>query len=324
MLVNGTAMGGIIEAEVQSTSFFSADRFSLRAAVSASGLDAWSGVPLLVEIQISVDGDQVSLISGNADRVAIDPIRREINLAGRDFASLFVGTQIDLSFENQTSSEIATYLAEQQGLQALVTQTDTLIGRYYQNGRTRTALTQHARATTSWDLLCWLAQLEGFDVWVAGQTLYFQPVVPTQPSLTIAPSDCISMGLNRALDIAGGVTINVKSWDCVSQTAVLQSASSAIVAGAGLIRTVVRPNLSSADAQALASQLLDQTTQHERQVIFEIPGDLVTVPRMIILLTSTGTDFDGLYTVCSVERRLSFAGGFVQSVEARSIPWTVS
>ncbi len=322
--LNGLLVSGVIEAEIESSSFFSADRFQVRAALNAAGAAVWSSVPLLTEVQIGLDGQWLSLITGNADTVSIDPIRGEVRAAGRDLAALFVDTQIDESFENQTSSEIATLLANRQGLAAAVTPTQTLVGRYYQSGRTRTALTQHARATTQWDLLCWLAQLEGFDVWMTGQTLNFAPVQQGVASLTITPADCISLQMHHALDIAAGVTVVVRSWDAISQSAIMQSSSSNADSSLSTTRTVVRPNLSSDDAQLLANQLLSQISGHERCIEIEMPGDLVIFPRMTVQLAGTDTDFDGAYTISSVDRRISFQRGFTQTVEARSIPWTAS
>jgi hypothetical protein len=87
---------------------------------------------------------------------------------------------------------------------------------------------------------------------------------------------------------------------------------------------VVRPNLSSTDAQLLANQLLGQISGHERSIDIYMPGDLVMFPRMAMQLAGTNTDFDGVYTICSVDRRISFQHGFTQNVEARSIPWTAS
>jgi phage protein D len=296
----------------------------VRAALNAAGPEIWSGVPLLTEVQIGLDGQWLSLITGNADTVSIDPIRGEIHTNGRDLAALFVDTQIDESFENQTSSDIATLLANRQGLMAAVTPTQTLTGRYYQSGRTRTALTQHARATTQWDLLCWLAQLEGFDVWMTGRTLNFAPAPPAVPVVTITPQDCTSLRMHHALDIAAGATVVVKSWDAVSQAAVMQSSSTNPGSSLSTTRTVVRPNLSSTDAQLLADQLLSQISGHERSIDIEMPGDLVMFPRMVVQLAGTSTDFDGVYSICSVDRRISFHHGFTQTIEARSVPWTAS
>jgi hypothetical protein len=317
-------MPGIKEVQVQSTSFLSADRFSLRAALTGAGATVWSDVPLVIELGIGIAGSQTSLITGKADSVSIDPIRGECRIAGRDFAASFVSSQVDQSFENQTSSDIAIALAQKHGLQSQVTATQTPVGRYYQNSRTRTAMTQHARATTEWDLLCWLAQIEGFDVWVQGYSLFFQPVDQSTPIVTVQPGDCLAMVLHHALDVAGGVAVTVKSWDCINQTMVSQVVSGGSSEAGLMNRTIVRPNLSSNDAQRLALQTFSQITEHERHIEMEMPGDLVIQPRNTISVQATGTDFDGLYNICSIERRLSFTHGFTQTVEAKSFPWTPS
>ena len=74
----------------------------------------------------------------------------------------------------------------------------------------------------------------------------------------------------------------------------------------------------------LAERLLGQISAHERTILIDVPGELETAPRMVMSLAGTGTDFDGPYVVCGVERRLSFARGFSQTIDARSLPWTPS
>ena len=317
-------MSGIEEICVCSTSYLSADRFSVRAALTEASVEAWSTVPLTVEAGITLNENTISLITGNTDLASFNPIRGELRLSGRDFTAGFVSSQIEQSFENRTSSEIAAILAQKHGLQAEITATETPVGRYYQNSRTRTALTQHARATTEWDLLCWLAQLEGFDVWVQGSSFFFQRVDQSIPSLVVRPQDCMSMTLHHSLDIASGVTFTVKSWDCINQTQVAQTVSGGSPSTNNVVRTIVRPNLSNDEAQRLALQMFSQTTEHERRIEIEMPGDLVAQPRSTLMLQSTGTDFDGFYNICSVERRLSFSHGFTQTIEAKNFPWTPS
>lgn len=321
--LNGQIVDSVFSAEIESNGFLCADRFSLNAAFSSSNAAQWSGAPLQVEIQLGTDGQWTSLITGNADEVAIDPIHATVALCGRDLTALFIDSQIDQSFENQTSSNIVTALANRHGLQASVTPTQALIGRYYQSGRTRTTLAQHARATTQWDLLCWLAQIEGFDIWMTGGTVNFQPSGGSNSALSIAPTDCINLQMRHALDIAGGVSVTVKSWDSVAQNAVVQSASNGLY-NANTSRTLIRPNLSSDEAKGLATRLVSQISSHERTVNFDMPGDVSTAPRSIMTLSGTGTDFDGQYRISSVGRRISFTGGFTQSIEARSIAWTAS
>ena len=323
VLINGAEVNGIIGAEVQSTSFLAADRFTIRAALSGSDASIWSDIPLLIDVQVALSGNWTSLITGYADELTMDPIRGSVHVSGRDLTSRLISSQADESFQNQTSSDVAMALAARSGLSAVVIPTLSLTGRYYQTDRTRATLAQHSRATTSWDLLCWLAKSEGYDVWVQGETLYFQPPIDSVPVALINPAACMSMELSRALDIAAGLTVSVKSWNSVAQNTVEGYATNAITSDA-VTRTVVQPNLSTAEADLLAARVLADISSHERTVRYEVPGDLTTMPRTSMTLAGTATDFDGIYRVCEVERRISFRHGFTQIVEARSQPWRPS
>jgi phage protein D len=274
-----------------------------------------------VEIRAGLAGAWTSLITGEADRLEIDIGRGEVRVEGRDLTSRFIEAPTQESFENQTASDIVKTLAARRGLISAVTPTFTTIGRDYQSSYSRTTLDQHARATTEWDLLIRLAEGEGFDVWVDGQVLYFAPPDQTSSLVKLTPSDCLSVQLERLMSLSGGVSVSVKSWDCRGQTGVLQTATSTSEE-APKSYVVVRPNLSAETAQAEARKLLIQMCQHERGVRVEMPGDLTTQPRDLLALASTGTDFDGLWTVSSVERRISFRNGFVQTLQARLPAWT--
>ena len=49
-----------------------------------------------------------------------------------------------------------------------------------------------------------------------------------------------------------------------------------------------------------------------------MPGELFLAPRQQIALTGTGTGFDQIYWIDSITRRVSFHGGFTQSLTARN------
>ena len=64
-------------------------------------------------------------------------------------------------------------------------------------------------------------------------------------------------------------------------------------------------------------------SQQERCIAIDMPGDLTTQPReLAVRWSETGTDFDGIYVITAVERRMSFHEGFTQTLEARIPPWT--
>jgi phage protein D len=321
VLLNGLAIDGVIDVEISANSYLAANRFRLTASLTATGYDAWAAGLLSVEIQIGIDDAWVSMITGTVDRVAFDLARGEVRAEGRDLTSLFIEARTQEVFENRTSSEIAATLASRQGLAAAVTPTTTLVGRDFHNDHARTSMDQHARVTTQWDLLIRLAELENFDVWVAGRTLNFAPASPAGTPLVLTPDDCSGITLERLPPLNNGLAVTVKSWDCRGQMAVSQTASAGPAGGKSYV--LVSPNLTEQAAQALAQRVLSQMSQQQRSVAIEMPGDLTTLPRGVLSLANTGTDFDGTYMITEVERSLSFRHGFQQSVQARVPSWTI-
>ena len=322
VLANSAVMGGVLEASVSSSSHYAAARFRLRAALSSVDPAVLSAADLQIEIAIGVDTGFSSLIVGLADRIDIDAVHGTVEIEGRDFCAGLIEARIQQTFSNQTSSEIALGLAQGQGLLAEVTQTTTPVGRYYQSEHDQVALDQFCRATTQWDLLVFLAQHEGFDVWVAGSTLHFQPTAAPPVSRTILPSECISLRMQRALTLANDIEVVVKSWNSHQQSAFVQVARQTGPRARGSARTqryvYVRPNLLADQALQLAQRILADLSRHERVVQMTLPGELVLTPRSVVAIAGTGTDFDQVYQVAEIERELSVERGFVQQLKVKN------
>lgn len=324
VLLNGDPLAGVIDAEVSSIGHFAADRYRVRVALSANAISLWDQAMMTVDLQMSLNGDWTSLVQGTVDRLDIDPIKGEVSLEGRDLTAGLIEARTQEAFVNQTSSDIATLLAGRRGLQTNVTPTTVPVGRYYQSEHSRITLGQFSRATTEWDLLIYLAQREGFDVWVAGTTLNFCPPDASGTSgVTISPADCLDLRLERSLTLAQDIKVVVKSWNSRQKQAFSETAqrSGSGAAGGGVLQYVyVIPNLTPADALQRAQRILSELSQHERNVRITMPGELQMQPRMTLALAGTGTGFDGAYEIAEVVRRLSERAGFVQTVRAKSPP----
>lgn len=78
------------------------------------------------------------------------------------------------------------------------------------------------------------------------------------------------------------------------------------------------PNLSRAQAVALAQSKLHELTSHERTATFSMPGEPLLTPRMMVKLDGTGGSFDQLYYVSSIEREYGLDVGFEQTVNVRN------
>ena len=220
-----------MEAEVISNNYYAADRFSASVAL---GIDSWaeasfwaSEPDILLDVQFSLDGGAsfISLVQGAVDSVSIDPTLGLVHLDGRDLTSSLIEARTQETFANRTSSEIASLLAERHNLTPQVTSTTTPVGRYYQSEHDRITLNQFSRATTEWDLLVFLARHEGFDVFVQGQALYFQPAAQAADlAVSLRPEDVIDLKLERSLTLARDIEVVVKSWNSRQNSAFVQRA----------------------------------------------------------------------------------------------------
>jgi hypothetical protein len=316
----------VIRAEVSSNGHYAADCFSVSATVdpgSSSIEPVWmvSG-SLAVELRFSLDGVSfTSLIQGEADSVALDPVRRVVRLDGRDFTASFIEARTQETFSNRTASEIATILASRHGLSAVVTPTTTPVGRYYHDQHDRITLNQFSRSTTEWDLLVFLARHEGFNVFVSGTSLYFQPAIQDLASaIPVQTTDFIDVRMKRSLTLARQIMVTVESWNSRLQSTFAQSVISSLAYGGdyGALQNYIlmRPNLTPDQALKLAQQRVAELTAHERVIEATMPADLVLTPRNVLNLFGTNSDFDQLYLIDSIERNISAEGGFIQRVRA--------
>ena len=332
IVANGVALTGAIEASVTSTSYYGADSFSVSLATGSDLLSSasyWSSPGKNeIAVQFSVDGgwNFITAIEGLADRVMIDPIRGTVYLEGRDLTSQLVDTVLSEQYLNRTASEIALILAENHGLVPCITATSRLVGRYYQDDRSRTALTRDTACTTEWDLLVQLARYEDFEVFVQGHSLFFQPRVAVPIVLTeVNPASLCALRMEYLPSMSDVLEVRVQSWNSERQMAVTgrMTSGASPVSGAApggnagqRNYVITRPNLTAEDAELMAAQVLREIQVHRRCISLEMPGDTGLVPRVGLRLSGTGTAFDQVYLVESVERRFSPSHGFTQHIRA--------
>ena len=156
-----------------------------------------------------------------------------------------------------------------------VSQTTAPVGRYYQNEHDQITLDQFSCSTTEWDLLAFLARQEGFDIFVEGRTLYFQPLTNlANIALILRPSDVVGIRLGRALNLARSIQVVVKSWNSRQNTAFVQKAvasgnDGSEGAGASVCYVFIKPNLAPNHALKFARKRLAELVCHERTVDLE-------------------------------------------------------
>jgi phage protein D len=332
--INGVTLTGVLSVEVTNASHFTSDTYRVDLAVEglppAFGPAYWSAsVDDQVAISVIIDeAPPHQLIVGQVDDIAYDPNRRSLTLSGRDLSAGLIDTKTAEKFQNLTSSEIAQALALRHGLDSSVTATDTLAGTYYEIDHS--VLTQEQ---TEWDLLIYLAQNEGFDAWVSGTTLFFQPppvksgtpyvLLWSDPGGGPPASNALDIKLHRSETLARDIDVVVRSWNQKQQKqfsvhARRTGANSSRRGGKGQIYSFNRPNLSRDQAQQLAQNILEDLSRHEKVITASLPADNLLTTLAMVQLVGTGTQWDQLYYPDTVTRRLSFTDGYRMDLRAKN------
>jgi len=316
--LGGAAIPGVLAVDIYSNNHFSADRFVIRLAAKLAPPGALQVLGQQLEIAISLNEVSRSLLVGVVDTVGFDPTTGLVSVEGRDLSALFIETQIDETFANRTASEIASMFAGRHGLAALVDQTTTAVGRYYQSEHNRVTLGQFAKTTTEWDLLAFLASREGFDLFLDGSTLRFCAAAPdVMVGLTVG--DCLKMDLEQSVALGRPMTVTVKSWN---SRAAETTVATAIATGLGTpwARTITRPNLTQDDAQRLATRTIADARRHVWTANVLMPGELMMTPRSQVSISTTGSAWDRTYAVSQISRHLDVKRGFTQRVTLQGLP----
>ena len=342
VLVSGSAIDGCHSVELSTSNLGQAGSYFVQIAnrsapgsSTASWFDA-DVIDLSIQMGFLPSGmpegavSWQEMMSGRVDRIRLDPVSNTVTLEGRDYAARLLDLPVTEGFLNSTSSEVAKQLAERCGLSTSIADTSAMIGQYYQIEHARMALTQFSRFSTAWDLLSNLAQLEQFDLWVQGSTLYFQSSSSTDSDVrhidfqppdqqNASPSLNVSgLMLHRTLALASGVPVSVSSWNSRQRKRIVARSGNMSASSVAMVN-VVRPNLLPDTAQILADGIFSQTSGHGLTLSATMPGDLVLSPRDALRLTGIGGSWDGNYRVDSVSREMTLAGGFVQHFTAKTV-----
>lgn len=336
-----------IDWEVEQNVWHSASTFRVRLPISALtdpvNLEyVTSTNPLQAQIYAGFpqDPDQYGtadlqqLIIGNVDQVQFDPVRRTVELSGRDYTSLLIDTKTFDRWTNQTASQIATTLAKRHGLTPQVTATKGLVGKIYEIDKI------HDRhGSTEWELLTWLASVYDYVVYVQGMTLYFGPK-PDPKTATpyliqwqnpdqdrgFFQANVLDVSFSRTLTVGKGVVVQVHSFNHKQKAGFSvtypQGKAKGITPGTAKapsqVYSYIIANLSQQDAQQRAMKIYNDIIRHELKMTAQLPADNILMPNVMVQVSGTETQFDSMYYVESVARRMSFDSGYTMSVRGKN------
>jgi phage protein D len=328
--INGTPVP-VLSFEVESNNHFAADTWECSLALAGMppglGLAFWANqVPITVQLFAGLNGPPTtSLILGDADRMSLDAVLGEIQLSGRDKTAVFLEARTIDKFQDHASSDIITEMAASHGLKSQVTKTKVKLGERFD--RENAQLTD---GQTEWSFMTRLAELEGFDLFVSGDTVYFQPpaapgsqpyVVTYIPSGTgrMASGNVVTLQCNRHLPLASDLAVTVQSWNSHREKVVTGEAlGTKTGSNGGAPNTYIfrKPGLDPEQAQRLAQQKLSEISSQERVIRWTEPANLTLTPRNPVQLQGTGTAWDQSYVINQIRRRMSFSEGFGMEVQA--------
>ncbi len=346
--LDGQPLSGVQSVKTINSAHYAADSFIVELALqgqpATADWAAWGGPNRLSEIEIlygladPATGQTLSLQSaviGPVDKVEVEQPVNRVVLSGRDYSALLIDTQSFESFENQLASDVATTIANRHGLTPMVTPTKMPIGQLSPRDNAYAAATVRQ---SEWDLLTRLARAEGYDVFVRGRSLFFQPPAgPTGAPFLLnwvpgpgpggaARSNALHLRMSRQLRLARDLSVTVLSHNSVSGMPVAQTVTSTLggqaagtAASAGPQQYVFDvPGLTQAQAAARAQKLATDFGQQERVIEIEMPGDPFLTIESPIVLSGTGTGWDQAYVIDRIDRALAFARGFTMHLTVKS------
>ena len=276
--------------------------------------------------------DLTSYVYGNTDQISVSLEQGTITLSGRDLTSLLIDAKTTEKFQNQTASQVAKTLAARHGLNPVVTDTQGLVGKFYEIDHVSLTTTN-----TEWDLLCWLAQLSGFVVYVQGHDLHFEPApdpgANPYPITWQPPSDngwpvgnVESLTFQRTLTVGKGVVVQVRSWNQKQKKGFTATYPTSHAKGIkpgdskspAQVYSYVIANLTQEQANQKARALYNGIIQHEMRMECTLPADAALSKTSTIKVSGTGTAFDQVYYPESITRRLGIDAGFTMEVSAKN------
>src|SRR6185312_15180313 len=349
--INDIIVRQIESIEYVENNYYQPDSFRVRLPLygrsDSIDIEYWLSQPaILVEILIGFPvnpdnysvGELQSLVIGGINDLGIRPFDNGggfIDFNGFDLSKKFIDNKTYEKYPNRTSSDIAIALAKTRGLTPVVTPTTTEAEIYYHHD-----FVQNGNAITEWDLLTYLAQREGFQVFVRGTSLYFKPRPITSndpymfqgnlPKNGVGASFNVSrMVISRNLNYAQDVIVNVISHNALTGPISVQArgshtkrnvvAASAHVIGQPQIFTYNIPGLSKQQATVRAQQILEEISQHERVIEVTCPADNVLHKDSVILIKGATAAADQTYFPDTITRRISaMEGGYIMDVRAKN------
>ena len=279
-----------------------------------------------------LSGAEALMFDGLVDQISLDRYRKIVSIEVRDYSGLLMNDVFQGAFVNQTSSEVASSVANRYQFAAVIAPTERLVGAYYSENHSKLVLDRYASCTNEWSLLNSLAALEQFEFYLTGKTLVFSPLSVLSPGcVSIDTTQLLGFRIRQSLFPYNVSGVVVKSWNSWDGKAYVASASQSANGGAAtaVAQTdgavvLLRSNLSDAGVETMAQNLNGALSQNAMVVDISMPGETLLRPRDTITVIGDGLGFNIPYSVKSIRRRFSPTEGFTQRVMATTSELSLS
>ncbi len=363
VLVNGQHLPTFTGGSVTKNGNRVCDLFDLDFALfhSTTFTPGWwrKQLKIAIKIEVGEEGENTNwqtLIEGQVDHKDICFSEGRVTISGRDAMARLADNATYEAYPNLTASEIVRKVGAEEGYDLDVDDSEGAVGVHYKDDREEVVLGKFSAKRKKLDLLNYLADKEGFDLWVEGNTLHFKkpdeaPTVrsvhytpPTSTETGFAYQDegasvmslTLSHDLNKSKDIRVEVlSRHARKGTDAKATAKRKKAPKLKVnaegGGGDDVRTIriVRPNLDPEDAQKLAKSLAQRLTEREYEMSFDMPAkwdwtcrDQVEFVGLedVLFDPDAGTDEDQTFYIEEIDYRYSPTTGATMRVRAKNHP----
>lgn len=352
VVINGIRVAWI-DIEVNNNAYHQADSFRVTVPVTNNQpkeitREWWNAQnPMCVEIYMGFPSDPDNydindpnmklMIVGNVDEFPHDLVNDTISLTGRDYSSLMIETKIVVNTaENRTASKMIKSIADSYGLgTSHIQENKKLMGTLYKN-----AFTKMNRNTTEWDLVSFIAKETGWQVYINGTDLYFEPKPANPPIYPLVWSDSDrdniksfwgkTFVVTRNLTLAKNIKVMVRVLNVKTGTAftvpieATHTKDKVLNRGKRYIGTPqvyfehIDQRMTRDEAIAKGYEILENISRHQMKLVCDgIPGDTILSPHHIIRLIGT-SDYDQDYQSDQIIRTMSMERGFVMDITAKN------
>lgn len=287
------------------------------------------------------DPDWKTLISGLVDGKELRTGAGIVRLHGRDYMGALADAKTWKTYVNQTSAEAVQDMVSSLGLTADVDSTSDKVGVYVKEDAQEVATT-NSRGRKMIDLVNYLADKEGFDVWAEGKTIHFKrpdedqvprPVYYSPPEQTETGVAYAKPG-NRVIDFnfthdltrSEEIQIVVLSRNTRKGKTVTGKAKKPKRVTAGTasddarVITIKRPNLTEEEAQRLAESLTKKIAEREYAIDWAAPADFTLTPQHTVEVVGWEDVCDETYFIEEIRFTLDVGSGAVMQVRAKNHP----